>query len=92
MLPGQCSAYAYLSTYSFFVALSGSDNYIIAPLQSFALEETSNNSTNCAIYVELLDETLADSLQIVLGVGFLKSFNLMQVSSNSTVLTVNPNS
>lgn len=40
----------------------------------------------------MLDESLSDSLQIVLGVGFLRSFNFMQIASNSTILTVNPNS
>lgn len=96
MLPGQCSNYSYLQNYSFYISLAGDSNYMIVPLVSFAYDQFSGNSTvnrtDCSIYVEMLDESLADSLQIVLGVGFLRSFNFLQYASNSTVLTVNPNS
>ncbi len=69
---------------------------MIVPLVSFAYDQITGDSTvnrtDCSIYVEMLDESLSDSLQIVLGVGFLRSFNFMQIASNSTILNVNPNS
>lgn len=51
---------------------------MIVPLVSFAYDQVSGNATvnqtACSIYVEMLDESLSNSQQIVLGVGFLRSF------------------
>lgn len=65
MLPRQCSAYEYLSSYSFYIQLAGDSSYMIVPLVSFAYDQISGNATvnrtDCSIYVEMLDESLSNS-------------------------------
>jgi len=73
-LPRNCSTYEGLWDYSFKMAFSGQDNILIAPLASFAADQTVKNNDVCIIYVEMLDETLADSRQVIVGNMFFQSF------------------
>lgn len=58
------------------------------PLAFFARTTTYSiqglNTTQCAIYVEMLDESLADSSQIVFGQSFFNAFSFFQAQSNTT--------
>jgi hypothetical protein len=65
VLPGLCSGYEYLLSYSFYIQLAGDSSYMIVPLVSFAYDQISGNATvnrtDCSIYVEMLDESLSNS-------------------------------
>lgn len=71
-LPQTCSNYPTLWDYSFRIAFSGdqNNNLLVVPLGSFASDEIIRGSAQCKIFVELLDENLVDSRQIVLGAMF----------------------
>lgn len=74
MLPQQCKNYQDLWTsYAFKIVFSDNTNYLIVPLASFAAEATISGHVGCAIYVEMLDESLSDSQQIVLGQMFFQT-------------------
>lgn len=83
-LPNQCSNYANLWEYSFKIAFPGALNVLIAPLGSFAADQTVNQTNTCIIYVEMLDETLPDSRQVIVGNMFFQSFAAYQVNNTLT--------
>lgn len=73
---------------------AGDDQYMIVPIASFAATITRQNNTICEVFVELLDESKADSLQIVLGQMFFQSFNMFNKITGNTsnvTLTLNEN-
>jgi hypothetical protein len=89
VLPRSCDSYESLWTYSFKIQFAGQTDYLIAPLGSFAATQQYLNHTECFVYVEMLDESLANSLQIVLGNMFFQSFSyLTQYSGLSTTVTI----
>jgi len=91
-MPSSCDNYSGLWEYSFRVMFEGDDQYMIVPIATFASTRTLLNATTCTVYVEMLDESLADSLQIVLGQMFFQSFNMFnQVTQNSALVTLTVN-
>lgn len=78
MLPKSCDNYAEFWTYSFRIQFSGQTEYLTVPLGSFAANQQYLDHAECFIYVEMLDESLANSLQIVLGQMFFQSFSYLQ--------------
>lgn len=74
ILPKTCDTYPSLWDYSFKVAFTGNDNFLVVPLASFAADQIVKGDSVCVIYVEMLDESLADSLQIIFGQMFFQSF------------------
>jgi hypothetical protein len=94
VLPRSCDNYESLWTYSFRIQFSGQTEYLTVPLGSFAATQNYLNYTECFIYVEELDESLANSLQIVLGNMFFQSFSYLQQFeglSTTVTLAVSPN-
>lgn len=83
-LPNQCSNYASLWEYSFKIAIPDALNILIAPLASFAADQTLNQTDICVIYVEMLDETLPDSRQVIVGNMFFQSFAAYEVNNTLT--------
>jgi hypothetical protein len=67
VMPKSCENYPSLWTYSFRIMFAGDDQYMIVPMATFANTETRANKTACVVYVEMLDESLFDARQIVLG-------------------------
>lgn len=85
-LPKNCSSYASLWEYSFKMAFTGQDNVLVAPLASFAADQTVNSDDICVVYVEMLDETLADSRQVIIGNMFFQSFAAYEFNNTLTLL------
>lgn len=83
VLPFTCDQYPTLWEYSFKLVLDGTNNdVIIVPLASFAANQVIDGQNSCAVYVEMLDEKIADSKQIVFGNMFFQS---IAVFSEATV-------
>jgi hypothetical protein len=63
VLPQTCDNYPALWTYSFRVQFFNTSEYLIVPLATFAANQNfmGNNATECVVYVENLDESLANS-------------------------------
>jgi len=59
----------------------------VVPLASFAADQTTKGQDVCYIYVEMLDESLADSKQIVLGQMFFQSFVMFNTVSGASFLS-----
>ena len=93
-MPKSCDNYASIWEYSFRVMFEGSDSYVIVPLATFANSRMVNDNNVCAIYVEMLDATLADSTTVVFGQMFFSAidmFSTVQDKQQSTTLTMNVN-
>jgi hypothetical protein len=94
VLPKTCENYSSLWDLSFRIAFAGDDQYVIVPLASFANTIITDRVSTCEVYVELLDESLFDARQIVLGQMFFQSinmFNKINGTSSLITLTVNEN-
>lgn len=74
-IPQACDSLTSLWEYSFYIGF-GSDSYITVPLASFAINQKMEGSGTpfCLIFVQPLNNTLAESQQIVLGQMFFQSF------------------
>jgi len=76
-LPQTCNNYQNLWQYSFRVAFDSNDGqYIVVPLSIFAQNRELQGLASCVIYVEKLDETLANSQSMVIGQMFFQSIDL----------------
>jgi hypothetical protein len=87
-LTGDCSSYNFITDYSFMASFVGDSNYLTILLVFFARTTTYPiqvfNTTQCAIYVEMLDESLADSIQIV----FAQSMHFHSSKLKATLLVL----
>lgn len=85
-MPKTCSNYASLWEYSFKMAFASQENILVAPIASFAADQTVNGDDICVVYVEMLDETLADSRQVIIGNMFFQSFAAYEFNNTLTLL------
>lgn len=67
ILPKSCEEYSSLWSYSFKIQFAGQADYMLVPLASFAANQEYTDRNECVIYVEMLDESFANSRQIVIG-------------------------
>ena len=95
VLPQSCENYPALWSYSFRVQFANTTEYLIVPLATFAANQNlmGKNVTECVVYVENLNESLTNSVQIVLGNMFYQSFVYHQqfVGQTSTTITLGVN-
>lgn len=87
VLPFSCDQYPTLWEYSFKIVVGTNNDVIIVPLASFAADRDIDGEASCAIYVEMLDESIADSRQIVFGNMFFQSIAVFSEATVTNTIT-----